>query len=339
MTRKLSIVLLMALMMVVVAACDGDQPSSTQVSSGNNSGVPRPSNAIDISIIYAPESEQYMPKVIEDFNRAMSQGQNPVTGQALASGQQPVYVTGEDGSSGTVMQGIVNAIIAPSNANVARPTIFGPSVSHWYALANYQSGRQLFDLSQAQATALRATRGTGAPETGAAWQRARELCGEQESKSLLFRILYGSFLFHQGNAARHRRVQQISFGFVVSGRQLGDRARVYGARLDYHRAGGQTVEDPVGSGVGCQHGSVIRQTRHDDLRRGGRRGGARGHLGADLIGHAARLVVRAVPYRQIEAGPGQSPGHGRPHSAHPDYGHLCHRPSLGEVGVRQTIAG
>ena len=169
--RKSPLFALMLVLLLALVACEGEQPSSTQVSTTNNSGVPMPANAIEISIIYAPESEQYMPKVIEDFNRAMSQGRNPATGQALASGQRPVYVTGEDGSSGTVMQGIVNAIIAPSNANVARPTIFGPSVSHWYALANYQSGRQLFDLSQARATAL-------APVVMAIWESRLEAIRE-----------------------------------------------------------------------------------------------------------------------------------------------------------------
>jgi len=171
MPRKSPVFVLMMLLLFALAACDGgEQPSSTQVSTTNN-GVPRPANAIEISIVYAPESEQYMPKVIEDFNRAMSQGRNPATGEALASGQRPVYITGVNGSSGTVMQGIVNAIIAPSNANVARPTIFGPSVSHWYALANYQSGRPLFDLSQARATAL-------APVVMAIWESRLEAIRE-----------------------------------------------------------------------------------------------------------------------------------------------------------------
>jgi Ca-activated chloride channel family protein len=61
------------------------------------------------------------------------------------------------------MQGIVNAFIAPNNQNVARPVIFEPSVSHWLALANFQSGRQIFDLSEARATAL-------APVVMAIWE-------------------------------------------------------------------------------------------------------------------------------------------------------------------------
>jgi Ca-activated chloride channel family protein len=170
MSRKSALFIIMSLVLLALVACGGEQPSSTQVST-TNGGVARPSNAIDISIIYAPESEQYMPQVIADFNRAMSQGRNPVTGEALASGQRPIFVTGRNGSSGTVMQGIVNAIIAPNNANVAQPTIFGPSVSHWYALANYQSGRQLFDLSQARATAL-------APVVMAIWESRLEAIRE-----------------------------------------------------------------------------------------------------------------------------------------------------------------
>ena len=125
--------------------------------------VDRPSNAVEISIIYAPEFAPFMPQVMNDFNRIYAEGRNPVTGQSLAAGESPVYVTGIDGSSGTVMQGIVNAIIAPGNANVAQPTIWSPSVSHWLALANYQSGRELFDLAESPPTAL-------APVVMAIWE-------------------------------------------------------------------------------------------------------------------------------------------------------------------------
>lgn len=122
-----------------------------------------PPNAVQISIIYAPESELYMPQAIEDFNREYSEGRNPLTGQPLADGEKPVFVTGEPKSSGTVMQGIVNAIIAPNNANVEQPTIFAPSVSHWLALANYQSGREIFNLAESRPTAL-------APVVMAIWE-------------------------------------------------------------------------------------------------------------------------------------------------------------------------
>ncbi|MCB9450070.1 MAG: VWA domain-containing protein [Anaerolineaceae bacterium] len=152
--------LLLMIALAVLVACDNTGGNTTQNNTGN---VQRPSNAIDVSIVYAPESDLYMPQVIEDFNRAYSQGRNPITGEALASGELPIFVTGKPGSSGTVMQGIVNAIIAPNNQNVERPTIFEPSVSHWLALANAQSGRQIFDMSDVRATAL-------APVVMAIWE-------------------------------------------------------------------------------------------------------------------------------------------------------------------------
>ena len=154
MRRALFLISLIVLILAL-AACDGGGQS---VQSGG-----RPNNAIDISIIYAPESEQYMPQVIADFNRISAEGRNPVTGQPWAQGERPIWVTGKTGSSGTVMQGIVNALIAPNNQNVERPTIFQPSVSHWLALANYQSGRSLFNLADARATAL-------APVVMAIWE-------------------------------------------------------------------------------------------------------------------------------------------------------------------------
>lgn len=149
--------ILFVLLFGLLVGCNG---TGQQVVTTDNGCA---SDAISISIIYAPESEQYMPQVLADFNRAYAQGRNPVTGQPLANGERKICITGEDGSSGTVMQGIVNAIIAPNNQNVARPTIFEPSVSHWLALANFESGRQIFDLTSARATAL-------APVVMAIWE-------------------------------------------------------------------------------------------------------------------------------------------------------------------------
>jgi Ca-activated chloride channel family protein len=97
------------------------------------------------------------------FNQAYAEGRNPLTGQPLAQDEKPIYITGKSGSSGTVMQGIVNAIVAPNNQNVERPTIFSPSVSHWLVLANYQVGRDVFDLANSPATAL-------APVVMAIWE-------------------------------------------------------------------------------------------------------------------------------------------------------------------------
>ncbi|MFN8374342.1 MAG: substrate-binding domain-containing protein [Anaerolineae bacterium] len=154
---SLNMTILLIVLMLFLTACDlGGGGGST-----TTGGIP--DNAIQISIVYAPESDLYMPQVMADFNRAYAEGRNPITNQPLAQGERPIYITGDDGSSGTVMQGIVNAMIAPNNENVARPTIFAPSVSHWLALANYQSGRQIFDLSAAQPTAL-------APVVMAIWE-------------------------------------------------------------------------------------------------------------------------------------------------------------------------
>lgn len=90
-------------------------------------------------------------------------------------------------------------------------------------------------LRVAQATALRATKGTGAPETGAAWARARALCGK-DNKSLLSRILYGSFLFHQGNA-QLKEARALGEALLDLGRQLGDER----ALLRGHMAIGRTA--------------------------------------------------------------------------------------------------
>jgi Ca-activated chloride channel family protein len=151
---------------VLLGLLTGCTGSGVQPTATGSAGACAP-NAIEISIIYAPESRQYLPQIMASFNSAYAAGRNPVTGQPLATGERPICITGQDGSSGTVMQGIVNAIIAPNNANVARPTIFQPSVSHWLALANFQSGRPLFDLTASRATAL-------APVVMAIWESRLE---------------------------------------------------------------------------------------------------------------------------------------------------------------------
>ena len=159
-------------LIIVLAACGGDSGSpgsnsgTLQLPSYMNTnnerynetgGVNRPNNAIDVFIVYAPESQQYMPRIIESFNRLSTEGKNPVTGQPYANGERPIYVAGQQptsGSSGSVTQGIINAVIAPNNSNVYHPTIFQPSVSHWLALANFQTGRAIFDLAASTPTAL-----------------------------------------------------------------------------------------------------------------------------------------------------------------------------------------
>ncbi len=137
--------------------------SEDELAVNQSGGVDKPSNALEISLIYAPEEELYIVDAIRDFNQSFADGTNPVTGESLARGEQPIFITGRKGSSGTVHQGIINAFIAPNNSNVEKPTIFSPSVSHWLALVNHQTGRQVFDLADSPATAL-------APVVMAIWE-------------------------------------------------------------------------------------------------------------------------------------------------------------------------
>jgi len=160
------LILLSIFLLVFLAACGGGDgggsannptpPEGYEVYT-ENGGVARPNNAIDVFIVYAPESQEYMPELIRQFNQAYADGNNPITGQRLADGERPIYVWGTDpvtGSSGTVKEGIVNAFINPNAENVYRPTIFQPSVGHWLALANFESRREVFDLTDARGVAL-----------------------------------------------------------------------------------------------------------------------------------------------------------------------------------------
>lgn len=143
--RILIFPLVSSLVALIPAAVPGVNPTSS---------CAKPANAVEISIIYAPESEVYLTGAMEDFDCNFAKGVNPLTGAKLAADERPIYITGKVGSSGTVQQGIINALVAPNNANVDRPTIFAPSVSHWPALVNYQTGREIFDLGECKATAL-----------------------------------------------------------------------------------------------------------------------------------------------------------------------------------------
>jgi Ca-activated chloride channel family protein len=159
------------LLLSLLAACDSsgtnnasNNPSVSNVSPPagyeafvENGNVPRPNNAVDVFIVYSPESQAYMPDIIRQFNTASAAGNNPVTGAAYGAGEKPVYVWGTDpvsGSSGTVARWIENAVLGSNSAETYRPTIFQPSVGHWLALVNYNTRKPIFDLAQARATAI-----------------------------------------------------------------------------------------------------------------------------------------------------------------------------------------
>lgn len=154
---------LSVLILLLLTACT---PSEDVASDNINLDEPS-ENAIIVDIIYAPESDEYMQRIIPAFNEAYQRGTNPVTGEALASGERPIFVQGESGSSGVIMEGIVRGVTNPTSPNAVTPTIFQPSVSHWLALANYQSGRELFDLANSPATA-------NAPVVIAIWESRLE---------------------------------------------------------------------------------------------------------------------------------------------------------------------
>ncbi|TFG61852.1 MAG: hypothetical protein E4H36_09455, partial [Spirochaetales bacterium] len=71
---------------------------------GSGTGVVKtaPRGSVEISIVYAPESDLYLPQVIEEFNSAYENGTDPVTGKRLTSSDKKIFVKGEPGSSGTI---------------------------------------------------------------------------------------------------------------------------------------------------------------------------------------------------------------------------------------------
>jgi predicted ATPase len=77
-------------------------------------------------------------------------------------------------------------------------------------------------------TAYRAARAPGAPETGRAWNRARELCREDTDAQTLLQVLYGQFIYHQGNS-NLAKARELGTDLLTLGQRLQDaRALVRG---------------------------------------------------------------------------------------------------------------
>lgn len=150
---QFAVIIVVALLLIVVGRSLSGLLSRATTTAPAADGCAAP-NAIKVTIIYAPEMESFLTPAIEQFNCAFAKGVNPLTGVQLTEGEQRVHVSGRSGSSGSVHQGIINAVIAPNNANVEKPTIFAPSVSHWPALVNFQTGQEIFALNECRPTAL-----------------------------------------------------------------------------------------------------------------------------------------------------------------------------------------
>ena len=175
--QKRWLFLLLPLSFMLACSSFGGDSGGLTLEDEEGNDVQCASGAVEIEMVYAPESELYLDGEVYDainrFNQAYIDGNNPLTGEPLADGEQAICVRGKPGSSGQIAQGIINAFIAPNNANVVKPTLFSPSVSHWLALVNYQSGRQVFDLADSPPTAL-------APVVMAIWESRLQAIQEKE---------------------------------------------------------------------------------------------------------------------------------------------------------------
>jgi Ca-activated chloride channel homolog len=107
----------------------------------------------EIEIIYAPESESYLKSTIDNFNEEFKNGVNPITGEEVPEGEKIIQVKGISGSSGAVRTQIVSAVSGTRTDRVEKPAIFAPSVGHWLRLVNYETGKEVFKLDEAKATA------------------------------------------------------------------------------------------------------------------------------------------------------------------------------------------
>jgi Ca-activated chloride channel family protein len=118
--------------------------------------------AIEITIAYMPlgsenttDENDWVPRAIGQFNQSYLNGQDPLTGQPLASGHKPICVTGYEEPSGIVARRLIDAVQAPDLRDPSKlPTLFQPAVTHWLTLVNYNSGRPLFSPADIYPVAL-----------------------------------------------------------------------------------------------------------------------------------------------------------------------------------------
>lgn len=159
-TRTASLFVLLLLLIIVgclpQAASVPFPPTTMPTLAPNQVNVaPCATGALQIILTFSLNDQQnYMTPAVERFNSAYAEGRHPLTGAALMATDFRICVIAQLISSSTATQGLVNAIIAPNNENVVRTTLFSPTVSTWLALANYRSGRELFDMSRVQPVGL-----------------------------------------------------------------------------------------------------------------------------------------------------------------------------------------
>ncbi len=112
--RRISTVLLLALLSTLVAACGQSAPST-----GGTAGPP--SNALKITIAYSPEKEDWLKDRISAFNATKTQ-----------AGGKPIFVEGMNKSSGAARTEIKNGAL--------KVTIWTPSASTWLEVLKQETG-------------------------------------------------------------------------------------------------------------------------------------------------------------------------------------------------------
>lgn len=110
--RRLSLIVLLALLASLLAACGGDSGSTNT-----------PSNALRISIAYSPEKEKWLTEQIARFNERRVEVEG-----------QPIFVEGINKSSGVARTEIKNGSL--------QVTVWSPSASTWLEVLKQESGNQ-----------------------------------------------------------------------------------------------------------------------------------------------------------------------------------------------------
>lgn len=112
--RRISTVLLLALLSTLVAACGQSAPST-------GGTADPPSNALKITIAYSPEKEDWLKERISAFNATKTQ-----------AGGKPIFVEGMNKSSGAARTEIKNGVL--------KVTIWTPSASTWLEVLKQETG-------------------------------------------------------------------------------------------------------------------------------------------------------------------------------------------------------
>src|SRR5439155_17890435 len=109
-----------SLLLGLLAGCTTDNTETTPTPAT----MPKPNNALEITMAYSSEKKPFIEPLADAFNRARHM-----------LGNRPIYITARVADSGTEAQMIAQG--------QDKPTVWSPSSSLWRSVLNYEADKEL----------------------------------------------------------------------------------------------------------------------------------------------------------------------------------------------------